>query len=39
MVLYRKLLAQGIITSPVVAKADFGITGDANQIRVNDEIM
>ncbi|WP_264774171.1 type IV secretion system DotC family protein [Coxiella burnetii] len=39
MVLYRKLLAQGMITSPVVAKVDLGVTGDANQIRINDEIM
>lgn len=39
MLLYLKLLAQGIITSPVVAKADLGITGDANQIRINDEIL
>ncbi len=39
MVLYRKLLSQGIITSPIVSKADLGVTGNADQIRVNDEIM
>ena len=39
MILYRKLLAQGIITSPTISKADLGVTGDANAIRVNDEIM
>lgn len=39
MNLYRKLVAQGIITSPIVSKADLGVTGDANQIRVNDAIM
>lgn len=39
MILYRKLLAQGMITSPVVAKADLGVTGNANEIRVNDEIL
>lgn len=39
MVLYRKLLAQGMITSPMVSKADLGITGNAKQIRINDEIM
>lgn len=39
MVLYRRLLAQGMITSPHVAKAELGITGNANQIRINDEVM
>ena len=39
MVLYRKLLAQGIISSPIVSKADLGVTGDADQLRINDEIV
>lgn len=39
MILYRKLLSQGIITSPTISKADLGVTGNANAIRVNDEIM
>jgi defect-in-organelle-trafficking protein DotC len=39
MILYRKMLAQGMISSPIVAKADLGVTGNANEIRVNDEIM
>jgi defect-in-organelle-trafficking protein DotC len=39
MILYRKLLAQGIISSPTIAKADLGVTGNANEIRINDEIM
>ena len=39
MVLYRRLLAQGMITSPQVAKAELGVTGNANQIRINDEVM
>ena len=39
IVLYRRLLAQGMITSPKVAKADLGVTGDADQIRINDEVM
>lgn len=39
MVLYRKLLAQGIITSPQISKADLGVTGNADQLRINDEIM
>ncbi len=39
MILYRKLLSEGIITSPIVSKADLGVTGNADQIRINDEIM
>lgn len=39
MVLYRKLLAQGIITSPQISKADLGVTGNADQLRINDEVM
>lgn len=39
MILYRKLLAQNMISSPIVSKANLGITGDANQMRINDEIM
>ncbi|OGT52833.1 MAG: type IV secretion system protein DotC [Gammaproteobacteria bacterium RIFCSPHIGHO2_12_FULL_41_15] len=39
MVLYRKLLAQGMITSPQVAKAELGVTGNADQLRINDEVM
>ncbi len=38
MVLYRKLVQQGIISSPVVSTANLGITGDKNQMRINDEI-
>ncbi len=39
MILYRRLLAQGVITHPVVAKANLGITGNAKEIRINDEVM
>lgn len=38
MVLYRKLLEQGMISSPVVATAKLGITGDKNRMRINDAI-
>lgn len=39
MILYRKLLAQKIVTPPFVAKNDLGVTGDANQIRINDQVL
>lgn len=39
MVLYRKLLAQNMVTPPFVAKTDLGITGDANELRINDRIL
>jgi defect-in-organelle-trafficking protein DotC len=39
MILYRKLLAQKIVTPPYVAKSDLGITGDANEVRINDQVL
>lgn len=39
MILYRKLLAQKMVTAPFVAKSDLGVTGDANQIRINDQVL
>lgn len=39
MVLYRKLLAQNIVSAPFVAKAELGVTGDANEIRINDQVL
>lgn len=39
MILYRSLLEQHIVTAPYVAKSEMGVTGDANQIRVNDQVL
>lgn len=39
MVLYRKLLAQNIVSAPFVAKTDLGVTGDGSNIRVNDQVL
>lgn len=39
MILYRTLLNQHIVTAPFVAKSDLGVTGDANQIRINDQVL
>lgn len=39
MILYRKLLAQGMITPPFVSSIELGITGDRNNLNVNDQIF
>ena len=39
MLLYRKLLAQNIVTPPYVAKTELGVTGDGNELRINDRIL
>lgn len=39
MVLYRTLLAQRMVSPPFVAKTDLGVTGDANRININDQIL
>ncbi len=39
MILYRKLLNEHMVTAPFVAKSDLGITGDGNQLRINDQVL
>jgi defect-in-organelle-trafficking protein DotC len=39
MVLYRKLLAQNMVSPPFVAKADLGITGGGREMRINDQVL
>lgn len=39
MILYRKLLAQNMVTPPYVSRAELGITGDANNMHINDRIL
>lgn len=39
MVLYRKLLAQHMVTPPFVAKVNLGVTGDDNMMRINDQVL
>ncbi len=39
MVLYRKLYQEKMVSAPFVASADFGITGDANHLRINDRVL
>lgn len=39
MILYRTLLAQKMVTAPFVAQANLGVTGNANEMRINDQIL
>lgn len=39
MVLYHTLLAQNMISQPYVSKAALGITGDAREMRINDQVI
>ena len=39
MVLYRKLLAQGMVSAPYVAKTNLGVTGGGSDMRVNDQVL
>ncbi len=39
MVLYRKLLAQGMVSAPFVAKADLGVTGDSKEMHIDDRVL
>jgi defect-in-organelle-trafficking protein DotC len=39
MILYRKLLQQNIISAPYVSKTELGVTGDGEDMRVNDQVL
>ncbi len=39
MILYHKLLAQHIVSPPYVSRSELGITGDNNNLRVNDRVL
>lgn len=39
MVFYRKLLAQGKVSKPYVAKSDLGVTGDGKHLNINDQVL
>ncbi len=39
MVLYRKLLDQGIASSPFVAETNLGVTGDSKEIHIDDKVL
>lgn len=39
MILYRKLLAQGMVSPPYVAKNALGVTGSGESIHINDTLL
>lgn len=39
MLLYRKLLTERMISAPYVARTELGITGDGNDMRINDQVL
>jgi defect-in-organelle-trafficking protein DotC len=39
MILYRRLLEEHMISPPYVAKTEFGVTGNGDELRVNDEML
>jgi defect in organelle trafficking protein DotC len=39
MLLYRKLLSQQMVTPPFISSIELGITGDRNNLTVNDRIL
>lgn len=39
MILYRKLLAENMISAPYVAKTDLGVTGNGDDMRINDQVL
>ncbi len=39
MALYRSLLAQNMVSMPYVAKANLGITGSGEDMRINDQVL
>lgn len=39
MILYRKLLQEKMITPPYVSRTELGITGNAEEMRINDQVL
>lgn len=39
IILYRKLLAKHMVSAPFISSSSFGVTGDKNQISINDRVM
>lgn len=39
MILYRKLLQEKMISPPFVSRTELGITGDGEDMRVNDQVL
>lgn len=39
MILYRKLLAQNMVSPPYVSHTDLGVTGDGAEIHIDDRVL
>jgi defect-in-organelle-trafficking protein DotC len=39
MILYRKLLAMNMVSPPFVSHTDLGVTGDSNELRIDDRVL
>ncbi len=39
MILYRKLLAMNMVSAPYVSHTDLGVTGDGEEIRIDDKVL
>lgn len=39
MIRYRRLLAQGIVSAPFVARVELGVTGNCDELALNDRIL
>lgn len=39
MLLYKKLLTEKMISPPFVSRTELGVTGDGNDMRINDQVL
>jgi len=39
MILYRKLLSMNMVSPPYVSNTDLGVTGDGEEIRIDDRVL
>ena len=39
MILYRKLLSMNMVSPPYVSHTDLGVTGDGDEIRIDDRVL
>lgn len=39
MTIYRRLLAQHMVSKPYVARTDLGLTGDGDEMHINDSVL
>lgn len=39
MILYRKLLQEKMISAPFVARTELGVTGNGQNMRINDQVL